>query len=37
LAAAVETARAPFRDGPPGALIIRSISGKQRARRRPSA
>jgi hypothetical protein len=37
VATAVATARVPLRDGPPGALVIRSVAGKQRARRRPSA
>jgi hypothetical protein len=36
LAAAVESARVPLRDGPPGTLVIRSVSGKQRARRKPA-
>jgi hypothetical protein len=34
LAAAVATAKVALRDGPPGMLIIRSVSGKQRARRK---
>jgi hypothetical protein len=37
VATAAASAAAPLRDGPPGALIIRSVSGKQRARRKPLA
>ncbi|GJG89456.1 hypothetical protein tb265_46370 [Gemmatimonadetes bacterium T265] len=34
LAAAVADVAAPMRDGPPGPLVIRSVSAKQRPRRR---
>jgi hypothetical protein len=36
LAAAAHGAAGPLQQGPPGALIIRSVSAKQRARRRAS-
>ena len=36
LAAAAESTEVPLRDGPPGTLVIRSVSGKQRARRKPA-
>jgi hypothetical protein len=36
LSAATANARVPFRAGAPGALVIRSVSAKQRPRRRPA-
>jgi hypothetical protein len=36
IAAAVARAKTPFRVGTPGKLIIRSVSAKQRPRRKPS-
>jgi len=35
VAVAAESAPVPLGDGPPGTLIIRSVSAKQRARRKP--
>jgi hypothetical protein len=37
LRSAAATAKVPLQDGPPGVLIIRSVSSKQRARRKPPA